>query len=150
MRIVQALTLPEVPTAKTRIPRVDLGDLRVALGTGSQRFAISLIDPSGRLAQSALFRYLGWAPGEPLSSLLGGSCVQFVRDQAGPLSLDPRMRLPLPATTLRQCRVAAGDRVLMIAIADYSSLVVHPMANLAHMVRTFHADLAISRRSRTQ
>ena len=145
--IVRALTLPALPDSTPRMPRIDLGDLRIVLGAGSLRFAIAFLDPSGRIAQSPLIRHLGWEPGERIGAVLGGDCVQLVRDPSGQLRVDPRLRLVLPATVLRHCRVAAGDQVFMIAVPDHDCLVVHSMANLAHMVRAHHADLAVRRRS---
>jgi len=58
----------------------------------------------------------------------------------GALSLDKRMRLGLPPGLLRYCGLRSGDKVLLVAAPEHRMLILHPMANLAHMTRIFHAE----------
>src|SRR5689334_1236896 len=73
--VVRALTYPVAPVdgSRARLRTMELGDLRVALGTGALRFALSLVDGSGRMSGRSVFEYLHWSAGEKLAGTLGKS-----------------------------------------------------------------------------
>ncbi|WNV84879.1 hypothetical protein [Umezawaea sp. Da 62-37] len=140
--VVRALTYPAAPVegSKARMRTVDLGDLRVALGTGALRFALSLMDGSGRISGRSVFEYLRWSAGERLVGSLGKSYLVLRPDVEGTVSLDGRKRLCLPPGMLRYCGIAHGGQALLIAEPQHRMLIVHSMANLAHMARAYHSE----------
>jgi hypothetical protein len=122
------------------MPRIDLGQLQIAVGRERLEFALCLLDASGRLAARPLFERLGWSQEHPLGQSLGRGYVALQPATDGTLSLDKRMRLGLPPGLLRYCGLRSGDKVLLVAAPEHRMLIVHPMANLAHMTRIFHAE----------
>jgi hypothetical protein len=141
-KIIRALVPRRIAGDKNRarLPRVDLGQLQIAVGRERLEFALCLLDDSGRLAGRPLFELLGWSTEHPLKQSLGRGYIALQPAKDGGLSLDKRMRLGLPPGLQRYCGLRSGDKVLLVAAPEHRMLIVHPMANLAHMTRTFHAE----------
>jgi hypothetical protein len=140
--VVRALAYPVAPVdgSKARMRTVELGDLRVALDTGALRFALSLVDGSGRISGRSVFDYLHWSAGEKLAGSLGKSYLVLRPNGEGSVALDGRKRLGLPPGMLRYCGITHGGQALLIAEPQHRMLIVHSMANLAHMARTYHSE----------
>ncbi|ONI91717.1 hypothetical protein ALI22I_07560 [Saccharothrix sp. ALI-22-I] len=142
-KIVRALTYPK-PRAEERpgrMRRVNLGDLQTALGETDLKFAVVLVDDSGRISGRPVFEHLLWSAGNTFTAWAGRGHLMLRPTEEGPLSLDGRGRMALPPTLLRYCGIDSGDQAFLIAAPDHQALIVHPLINLAHMVRTFHTDL---------
>lgn len=141
-KVIRALEPRRIAGARNRprMPRIDLGKLQIAVGRDRLDFALCLLDDSGRLAGRPLFEGLGWLPGDPLGHSLGRSYIAVQPATDGALFLDKRMRLGLPPGLLRYCGLGSGDKVLLVAAPEHRMLIVHPMFNLAHMTRIFHAE----------
>jgi len=125
---------------RRRMPRIDLGQLQIAVGRERLEFALCLLDDSGRLAGRPLFERLGWSTEHPLWQSLGRGFIALQPAADGTLALDKRMRLGLPPGLQRYCGLRPGDKVLLVAAPEHQMLILHPMAHLAHMVRIFHAE----------
>lgn len=140
-KVIRALAPRRVAGGRNRprMPRIDMGQLQVAVGRDRLEFALCVLDDSGRLAGRPLFERLGWSPDHPLEQSLGRGYIAL-QPGDGALSLDKRMRLGLSPGLLRYCGLRSGDKVLLVAAPEHRMLILHPMANLAHMTRIFHAE----------
>lgn len=141
-KVIRALVPRKVADNRNRrrMPRIDLGQLQIAVGRERLEFALCLLDDSGRLAGRSLFELLGWSSEHPLGQALGRGYIALQPSTDGTLSLDNRMRLGLPPGLQRYCGLRPGDKVLLVAAPEHQMLILHPMANLAHMTRIFHSE----------
>lgn len=141
-QVVRALSYPTVAVSpERRMRRVELGHLQTVLGQDGLQFSVVLTDRAGRVSARPLFKALSWSPGETFSGWAGQGFIAVQPARRGPLILDDRGRLLIPPAVLRYCGIATGDQALLTAITASRILVVHPITNLAHMVRSFHNDL---------
>ncbi len=135
------MSFPDVPSAyPRRMRRVDLGELQSTFHAGSLRFALAKVDRGGRIVSHDVFGQLGWSPGDSLECELGRTYAVVRRAAEGPMVIDSRKRLQLQHVLLRRCGVNAGDPVLLIGAREQGLLIIHSMADLAHMARIFHAE----------
>jgi hypothetical protein len=97
------------------------------------------LDDRGRIADRAVVRVLGWVPGTRLAMRESHGLVLVEADRQGVFAVTGAGHVRLPATVRHWCRLAAGDRVLLVAEPAYGLLVVHPPAVLDAMVDRAHA-----------
>ena len=94
--------------------------------------AVTSVDRNGRLANRSVLAFMGWVEGQSVTwSYAPGPVAVAVA--GGAARLDRRGYLLLPLAVRRRCRIAAGDRVLVVARARTSLLVI-PMAVVDDMV----------------
>lgn len=108
---------------------------------GPVQYRIAAVDHRGRMAEASLMRLLGWGPGEQVEVVEKSGIVLVHRHPRGSSSLTRRGHVQLPLATRRWCGVDAGDRLLLAAVPDFGVLLVHTMAALDDMVRSFHSTL---------
>ncbi|WP_444948128.1 AbrB/MazE/SpoVT family DNA-binding domain-containing protein [Micromonospora ureilytica] len=104
-------------------------------------YGLAAIDTSGRIADRAVIRALGWAPGTRLHIREGSEVIVVRRDQQGVFTVSGQGHLRLPAAVRHWCGLTAGDRVLLAASPPEGLLVVHPPAALDAMVVAAHAGV---------
>ena len=109
--------------------------------TRSTVYGLAAVDNRGRIADSALFRALGWPPGTRLRVRERLGFVLVEADQHGVLSINRLGHLQLPAAVRHWCDLVPGDRALLAAEPDRHLLVVHPPATLDAMITQAHAAL---------
>lgn len=90
----------------------------------SMLYGVATIDCNGRIADRMLITALGWAPGTRLHIREREGVVLVESNAHGVFVMTTHVRLPAPVRHL--CRLAPGDRVLLIAQPDLGRLVVHP------------------------
>lgn len=135
--------LPSAPSPRVQVtvPPLPLADVTPHSTGKSTRYGIASVDDRGRVADSSLVLALQWQPGDPLSiDVLSGSIV-IRSDRRGLYTVARRGNIPIPARIRQRCGLSAGDRVLLVAMPDFATLVVHPRHALDAMVLAYHALL---------
>jgi hypothetical protein len=110
------------PPAGTGIP-VD-----VVYGTGR-------VDASGRVADRAVTRALGWGAGDRLTLTAEAGVVVARRDPGGMVTVPSRPCVVIPAALRRRCGLHAGDRVLLAALPGEDALAVYSLAVVDRAIR---------------
>ncbi|WP_406083502.1 AbrB/MazE/SpoVT family DNA-binding domain-containing protein [Micromonospora zamorensis] len=108
---------------------------------GTMAYGLAAIDNSGRIADRAIIRVLGWGPGTRLHIREASGVIVVRLDRQGVFTVTGQGHLHLPAAVRHWCGLTAGDRVLLAASPADGLLVVHPPAALDAMVVAVHADL---------
>jgi hypothetical protein len=103
-----------------------------ARGAGA-RCVVTPVDRDGRLADRSVVTFLGWSAGQAVEWAFEPGPIVVAR-AAGGVRISPRGFLRLPLAARRACRIAAEDRVLVVADQRRSELLVIPMAALEDMV----------------
>ncbi|HET9655063.1 MAG TPA: hypothetical protein VFP72_06900 [Kineosporiaceae bacterium] len=85
-----------------------------------------------------MLRRLGWWAGTRLDVREDHGLVIVRADQRAVFRVSGQGFLLLPATLRRWCRLADGDRVLLVADPQAAWLVIHPPASVAAMVAAAH------------
>lgn len=101
---------------------------------------ITPVDTSGRLADRAPLKALGWPAGRPIDISCDGSSVTVTECRDGRWKITQQGHLLLPASLRRSYGIAAGDRVLALAHPDRASLLVYTMRALDLMVALYESD----------
>ncbi|WP_344253133.1 AbrB/MazE/SpoVT family DNA-binding domain-containing protein [Pseudonocardia hydrocarbonoxydans] len=84
---------------------------------------------------------LGWTPAQALSFrvVLGSVLVELATEARCRISTDLYLRLPVGVR--RACRLAAGDRVLLVADPVAGRLLLHPPVALDTVLAGHHAAI---------
>jgi hypothetical protein len=129
---------PVIPPA-TRTPRGDGHGTRAARRlplaeplTGALRdsdvvYGLGRIDASGRIADRAVIRALGWFGGDRLTLTADAGVILARRDPGGMITLPARPYVVIPAALRRRCRLRTGDRVLLAALPHEDALAAYPL-----------------------
>jgi hypothetical protein len=105
-------------------------------------YAVTTMDIWGRLADRSSLRVLQWRPGRPVTiSIVDGAVVVAACHRLGRSSITRQGHLRLPASVRHQCRLDAGDRLLLVACPDRGLLLAYPTPVLDTMVLAYHATL---------
>ncbi|MGW1742041.1 AbrB/MazE/SpoVT family DNA-binding domain-containing protein [Nocardia sp. NPDC001965] len=102
--------------------------------------SVTVVDVRGRLAARGSVRQLGWAAGQQVSVGVNHGVVVVRRSRHG-RRLSPAGFVVLPSGVRNQCRLRAGDRVLLAASLKDEVLVVYPPRALAAALREHRPDL---------
>lgn len=97
-------------------------------------YGLVCVDDRGRIADRAVVRALGWAPGCALAVCESAGVIMVRRDRRGLLRVDARGYLRLPPAVRRWCGITAGEQVLLGAEPGRSVLVVYPLGVLDAML----------------
>jgi hypothetical protein len=116
---------------------------RLAAGVRSVAvvYGVAAVDCRGRIADRLVTGALGWAPGMRLSIREDRGLILLAGDERGVFSLTPQGHIRLPVGVRRWCALAAGDRVLLVAVPQQGSLVVFPPAAVDDMLRRCHSAM---------
>ncbi|MDW5325333.1 hypothetical protein [Plantactinospora sp. KLBMP9567] len=124
MRPMVGLPIPEPPN--------------VADGTGI-RCVVTPVDRDGRLADRSAVRFMGWAAGHAVElAIEPGPLGPIVVARTGrTVRMNPGGHLRLPLTVRRACRIAAKDRVLVVANRRRNELLVIPVATVDEIIARY-------------
>jgi hypothetical protein len=125
IREVQRRTRPGLPIPALREPA----------GAGMQCW-VTPVDRNGRLANRSAVAFLGWSAGRRVGMTTAPGPIVVVADGEDHL-LDARGHVSLSLAARRRCRIATGDRVLVIADRQQGGLLVIPMGVVHEMVDGF-------------
>lgn len=104
-------------------------------------YGLATLDRYGRLADRTVLRALHWGPGHPLALTLVADSVLVVAHDHSTAHVGNDGYLRLPVGVRRACRLAAGDRVLLVADPPAGRLLLHPPAALGALLDAHHADI---------
>jgi bifunctional DNA-binding transcriptional regulator/antitoxin component of YhaV-PrlF toxin-antitoxin module len=107
----------------------------VVYGTGR-------VDASGRVADRAVTRALGWGAGDRLTLTADAGVVVARRDPGGMVTVPARPCVVIPAALRRRCGLRAGDRVLLAAWPGEDALALYPLAVVDQAIRA-HGPLPL-------
>jgi hypothetical protein len=140
-QLVAVLLPPERLRRTERIVPLPLALPRLALATDrSLQYAIGRIDESGKVSATQILDCLGWHPGDHLVVSVERGVVVFQRDPAGSVTVSKRRILVIPASARRACGIQPADSLLLVAAADFATVVVHPPSALDTMVTLYHQN----------
>lgn len=102
-------------------------------------YGLATLDARGRVADRHVVLVLGWVPGLRLTAAVRQGSIVVMPDPVGRMTVAAPGHLRLPASVRAWCGLSAGDRVLLVALADQQRLVVHPPAVVDTVVAALHA-----------
>jgi hypothetical protein len=138
-QLVAGLLPPDRLQRTERIVPLPLAPAQLALVTdGSLQYAISRIDDYGKVPAAQILDGLGWHPGERLAVTVERGVAVFQRDPIGSLTVSKRRVLLVPAPIRRACGIKATDSLLLVAAAEFATVVIHPPSVLDTMVTLYH------------
>lgn len=111
-------------------------------------YGLGRIDASGRIADRAITRALGWRGGDRLTLVAAAGVVIARRDPAGMVTVPARPYVAIPAALRRHCGLHAGDRVLLAAMPGLDALAAYSLAVVDQAIRAhgpFPTDEGASR-----
>ncbi|MET7402993.1 AbrB/MazE/SpoVT family DNA-binding domain-containing protein [Dactylosporangium sp. NPDC005572] len=97
---------------------------------------VTSVDVRGRLADRSPLGVLGWSPGQAVGIRTCIGSIVVAADAGGPYAITRQGHLRLPAPARRALRLAAGDRLLVVAHPDDGRLVAYTMATVHIMLAT--------------
>jgi len=103
-------------------------------------YGFGRIDASGRVADRAVTRALGWRPGDRLALAADAGVVIARRDPGGMVTMPSRPYLVIPAALRRRCGLRAGDRVLLAVFPAQDALAAYSFAVVDQALRA-HAPV---------
>jgi hypothetical protein len=106
----------------------------------ADRVVVTSMDLYGRLADRTPILALNWHPGTHIEFGVNPEAGTIVVRRGGTGRVSRQGRLRLPAHIRRQFRLAAGDRLLIAALAHHGLLIAHTMAAVDRMVLAYHAS----------
>ena len=111
-------------------------------------YGLGRIDASGRVADRAVTRALGWRGGDRLTLTAEAGVIVARRDPGGMVIVPARPYVVIPAGLRRRCGLRAGDRVLLAALLAEDVLAAYPLAVVNHAMQALHPILAAPRGAR--
>jgi bifunctional DNA-binding transcriptional regulator/antitoxin component of YhaV-PrlF toxin-antitoxin module len=103
-------------------------------------YGLGRIDASGRVADRAVTRVLGWRPGDRLALAADAGVVTARRDPAGMVTMPSRPYVVIPAALRRRCGLRPGDRVLLAMFPGEDTLAAYSLAVVDQALRA-HAPI---------
>ena len=103
-------------------------------------YGIGRIDASGRIADRAVIRALGWAGGDRLTLTADAGVITARRDPGGMITLPARAYIAIPAGLRRRCGLRPGDRVLLAAALGDDTLTAYSLAVVDEAIRAHRAS----------
>ncbi|WP_148083361.1 hypothetical protein [Micromonospora sp. Llam0] len=97
---------------------------------------VTPIDRDGRLAARSVVTLMGWSAGQTMDLTTEPGPIVVART-GRTVRINRRGFLRLPLAVRRTCRIAPGDRVLVVANQRHGELLVVPMAVLDDMVDAY-------------
>ncbi|WP_148083395.1 hypothetical protein [Micromonospora sp. Llam0] len=97
---------------------------------------VTPVDRDGRLAARSVVTLMGWSAGQAMDLTTEPGPIVVART-GRTLRINPRGYLRLPLAVRRRCRIAPGDRVLVVANQRHGELLVVPMAVLDDIVDAY-------------
>lgn len=117
------------------LPTIPAGRARALI------YGMAAVDSRGRVADQAVIRALGWAPGDRLDMREANSLLVIHADPHGLFAITSQGHLRLPADARHCAQLTPGDRVLLVADLAGRRLVVHPPTALDLIVTRLHTEL---------
>lgn len=101
--------------------------------------AIARIDHSGRVGDRWLLETLGWHPEDAYDLVVLADGVVVSLETTGRFRLNARRHVFVPAATRQILGIQAGDRLLLVACEQQSTLTIHPSSMVADLLFRHYA-----------
>lgn len=139
--IIAALT-PDIRERNRARPVQPLPMVAVADGrrASSITYAICRIDESGRFGDKDIIDAASWISGERLQIQIVHGVVAFAPSADGPLVVEKRRRIAVPAQARRVLELEPKDKALLAAAPDSRIVIVYPKHIVDAMLRRFHSS----------
>lgn len=131
------------PAATTPVNRLPVPDLRIdpVVEAEGFRYTVSTICCHGQLKDRAPVKLLGWLPGQRISLTVSGQSVAVAADSEGFAQIGPAGHLRLPAPVRHQCRIEAGDQLLVAVSLDNHFALVYTFAIIDIALSALHNEV---------
>jgi hypothetical protein len=105
-----------------------------ATGRADRVYALTAVDRSGRVADRGIVAALGWPPGTRLDVRERAGLFTLHASIDGRCRVDGRGHLILALALRRWCRLAAGDRLLLVADRQAGVVTGYPLPVLDRLL----------------
>ncbi len=104
-------------------------------------YGMGRMDASGRVAERAIVRALGWSPHDRCTISTTARSMLLRRDPHGCHQPARTSGVVLPLPARRWCGLEPGHQVLLTALPAHALLVIHTCAALDEALRPYHHSL---------
>lgn len=140
-RIVESLAIPPRVRAASQAEPLPLPVLEPLVDDTAAEFAVVRVDASGAVASRGALGLLRWAVAMPIRYEVRCGLIVVTADADATRRVPVKRNLVLPSAVRAQCRIVAGDQVLLAALLEHDMLVIYPQRRLYDMVIAYHASL---------
>jgi hypothetical protein len=140
-RIVETLALPSLNRAGVKLEPLPVPALEPLMDSSTVGFALTRVDASGAVASKTAVSQLGWPAGTPVRYDVRSGLIVVSADPGAERRVPTKLNLVLPTQIRSQCRVHAGEQVLLAALVEHQLLVIYSQRRLYDMVVAYHATL---------
>ena len=98
-------------------------------------YGFGRIDASGRVADQAIIRALGWRGGDRLTLTAGAGVMVARRDPHGMVTVPARPHIVIPAALRHRCGLRTGNQVLLAALPGEDTLAAYSFAVVDQAIR---------------
>jgi hypothetical protein len=102
---------------------------------------VAVVDRSGRVRDRVLITALGWTSGDRLHCDVRPTALVLTLSPHGQHSIDGRDQVFIPAGARAVFGIGAGDRVLLVAVPESGTLIVHPSSVIQDVLSDYYASL---------
>lgn len=122
-------------------PGLPLAVFRTSNRTASAYYVVTTIDLRGRLADRSPLHVLDWPPGLRVALSPGADTVTITPQSTAADVITSQGHVRLPARIRHACRLAVGDRLLVVADPDHDRLIAYIMSAVDAMIARRDADM---------
>jgi hypothetical protein len=102
---------------------------------------VAVVDRSGRVRDRVLITGLGWSAGDRLHCAVHPTALVLTLSPDGGYSIDGRDQVFIPAGARAVFGIGAGDRVVLVAVPESGTLIVHPSSVIQDVLWDYYASL---------
>jgi hypothetical protein len=102
---------------------------------------VAAVDRSGRVRDRALITALGWSAGDRLHCEVHPTALLLTVSSDGLHSIDGRDQVFIPVGARAMFGISAGDRVVLVAVPESGTLLVHPSSVIQDVLWDYYASL---------
>ncbi|MEV6871746.1 hypothetical protein [Amycolatopsis sp. NPDC051128] len=140
-RIVETLALPSLNRADVKLEPLPVPTLEPLMDSSVAVFALTRVDASGAVASKTAVSQLGWPADTPIRYDVRSGLIVVSADPGAKRRVPTKLNLVLPTQIRSQCRVRAGEQMLLAALVEHQLLVIYSQRRLYDMVVAYHATL---------
>lgn len=99
--------------------------------------AVSTFDSCGKVADRSALRYIDWRCGQHITFIIADGVVKITEKQGGKYVIEQHGYLRLPAEIRTCARINRRDRLLLLAIREFRTLLIYPSVQAVAALRSF-------------
>ncbi|MEV0271436.1 hypothetical protein AB0H43_21875 [Hamadaea sp. NPDC050747] len=113
----------------------------IAAGISPAVYAIARLNPSGRISARPALAALDWGPGDAIAIAVRRGAIVVRPAEHTRRTIGAGNSLVLPIAARRMCAIPPGSSVLLVALPDADTLIIHPIAAIARLLARRHARI---------